>query len=164
MATRAILLPNSAEFPSTNFPQLTIINATDRRPVLGYDATTNEKAYWSFIAPAGLTGTITLVLHLLAASAVSGNIIMQSGIEAITPSDASPTPQSASSFDTVNASAATAVPGTLIMFSISITMTNADSIAAGDLVRLYIERNAASASDTAAGDIYLVAAEFKDAA
>lgn len=34
MATRAILTPYAAEFPSSNFPQLTLSN---RRPVLAFD-------------------------------------------------------------------------------------------------------------------------------
>ena len=59
MATRAIFLPESAHFPTTNFPASSVINA---RPVLLFDATTSETAYWTFVAPQGLTGTITLVI------------------------------------------------------------------------------------------------------
>ncbi len=42
--TRTVLTPFSAEFPSSNFPGLTTINA---RPVLAYDASTQETAYWT---------------------------------------------------------------------------------------------------------------------
>ena len=41
MATRFVGLPHSAEFPSSNFPQITQIN---QRPVLAFDAAGNRSA------------------------------------------------------------------------------------------------------------------------
>lgn len=163
MATRAVFLPYSAEFPATNFPQLLLSN---RRPVLAYDASTDETAYWTFIAPQGLTGTITLVLTIAMASATSGTVGFQAQLEAITDGDATDT-DATTSFDTVNNSASTTVPGTAgYIKQISITMTNADSMAAADLVRLSINRDAdgSAITDSATGDAYLLAAELRDAA
>lgn len=160
MATRFVGTPFSAEFPASNYPQLTLSN---RRPVLGFDAATDETAYWTSIAPQGLTGTITVVITYAMASATSGNIYWQAALEAITDGDATDT-DSTTSFDTAN-SGNGAVPGTAgYIDQISITMTNADSIAAADYFRLSVNRDADNASDTATGDAYLLAVELRDAA
>jgi len=46
---------------------------------------------------------------------------------------------------------------------VSITLTNADSVAAGDYVRIAINRDADNGSDTATGDAYLLAVEVREA-
>lgn len=164
MATRLLLTPNSAEFPSANFPELTISNTTDRRPVLGFDATTQETAYWTAIAPQGWTGTITAVLTFAMASATSNAVVMEVGVEAITDADAMDT-DSASSFDTYNTSASTTVPGTAgNIKQVSVTLTTNDSSAAADYLRIGVRRAPANAGDTATGDLLFLAAEIRDAA
>ncbi len=161
MATRFVGLPHAAEFPASNFPQITQIN---QRPALAFDAATDETAYWTDVAPQGLTGTITVYIHYAMASATSGNVIWQGAVEAISDGDATDL-DSATSFDTQNSSATTAVPGTSgYVDVVSITMTNADSLAAADLYRLAINRDANNGSDTASGDAYLLAVELRDAA
>jgi predicted RecA/RadA family phage recombinase len=50
------------------------------------------------------------------------------------------------------------------MEQVSVTLTNADSIAAGDLVRVSVTRAVANAADTATGDCYVLAVELRDAA
>jgi hypothetical protein len=100
------------------------------------------------------------------ASATSGTVGFQAQLEAITNADATDT-DAATSFDTVNNSASTTVPGTAgYIKQISITMTNADSIAAGDYVRLSVNRDAdgSAITDSATGDAYLLTAELRDAA
>lgn len=162
MATRFSFSPLSAEFPTSNFGALTLIN---RRPALAFDAATDETAYWTFVAPQGLTGTITVVVHYIMASATTGSVRFQSQLEAVTPGDATDL-DAGTSFDTANSAGGT-VPGTAgYEQSISITMTNADSIAAGDLVRLSLNRDAdgTSGTDDAAGDCYVLAVELRDAA
>jgi hypothetical protein len=163
MATRFVGLPESAHFPSSNFPQLTLSN---QRPVLAYDASTDETAYWTDIAPQGLTGTITLVITYAMASATSGAVGLQAQIEAISDGDALDT-DATTSFDTVNNSASTTVPGTAgHIDQISITMTNADSLAAADYYRISVNRDAdgSAITDSATGDLYLLAIELRDAA
>ncbi len=161
MATRVVFTPYSAEFPASNFPELTLVN---RRPVLAFDASTDETCYWTFIAPVGLTGAITVHAFCIMASATTGNVILQGALEAVTPADATDL-DSTTSFATINSSSATAVEPTAgYLFEVSITMTNTDSIAAGDYVRLSINRDADAGGDTATGDLYLLAAEFRDAA
>lgn len=163
MATRFVGSPLSAEFPSSNFPALLLSN---RRPVLAFDASTDETAYWSFIAPQGLTGTITLVITYAMASATSGTVGFQAQIEAITDGDSTDT-DATTSFDSVNNSASTTVPGTAgYIDQISITMTNADSMAAADYCRLSINRDAdgSAITDSATGDAYVLLVELRDAA
>lgn len=160
MATRAVFTPLSAEFPSSNFPQLTLSN---RRPVLAFDAGTDETAYWTGVAPQGLTGTLTLVITYAMAAATSGNIYWQAQVEAITDGDATDT-DATTSFDTAN-SGNGAVPGTAgYIDQISITLTNNDSLTAADYFRVSVNRDADNASDTATGDAYLLAVELRDGA
>ena len=159
--TRAILTPFSAEFPSSNFPGLSTVNA---RPVLGFDASTQETAYWTLIAPQGLTGALSCVITYMMASAVSGNTEFEVAVEAITDADATDL-DATTSFDTINSSGAIAVPGTAgYIDQVSVTLTNADSITAGDLVRISISRDADDGTnDTATGDLYLLMAELREA-
>ena len=163
MATRFVFTPFSAEFPSSNFPALDL---TNRRPVLYFDASTDETCYWTGIAPQGLTGTITVVITYLMASATSGAVGLQAQLEAITDGDATDL-DATTSFDSVNNSSSTTVPGTAgYIDQISITMTNADSLAAGDLFRLSINRDAdgSAITDSATGDLGILAVELRDAA
>lgn len=164
MATRASLMPYSAEPYSTAFAALGLSDTTRQRPVLLFDASTDENIQWTFIAPQGLTGTLTAVLTYIMASATTGNVIMAVSVEAVTDGDTLDL-DAADSFDTANTSAATAVPGTAgHIDQLSITLTNADSIAAGDYVRVRVTRDADNASDTATGDLLLLAVELRDAA
>jgi|SRR5581483_2240979 len=161
MATRFVGLPSSAELPASAYPQLTQIN---QRPAMAFDAASDENCSWTDVAPQGLSGTLTLLIYYAMASATSGNTVWQAQIEAITDGDATDL-DSATSFDTANSSSATAVPGTAGQLDvISITLTNADSIAAGDLYRISVNRDANNASDTATGDAYVLAVELRDSA
>ena len=159
MATRFVFTPNSAEYPSSNFPQLTFVN---RRPVLAFDASTNETAYWSGVVPDGWTGTITAKIFYIMASATTGDVDVDVAVEAISDADAVDL-DAGTSFDTANSTDNTTVPGTAgYMDVVSVTLTNNDSSAAGDLVRFSLTRDASS--DTAAGDMYVLAMEIQDGA
>lgn len=158
--TRAILTPTSAEFPSSNFPQLLTVQA---RPVLGYDASTDETAYWTLVAPQGLTGTMTAVLSLIGNAAGTNSTYWEVAVEAVTSADATDL-DAGTSFDTVN-TGNVAMPTTQgHMVQLSITLTNQDSIAAADYVRISVARDANNASDNFAADAYLLAVELRDAA
>lgn len=162
MSTRAVFTPTSAEFPTSGFASPSVIN---ERPVLAFDATTDENIYWTDIAPAGLSGAITVVVSYIMASATTGAVRFQAAIEAITDGDATDL-DATTSFDTDNSNGAT-VPGTAgHIDQLSITMTNADSLAAGDYYRVRLRRDAdgTSGTDDAAGDCYVVAVELRDAA
>jgi hypothetical protein len=155
--TRFVLTPFSAEFPATNFPNLDLIN---RRPVLSFDADTKETCYWTFVAPQGLTGTLHAKIQYIMASATTGDVDVNVAVEAITDADATDL-DSSTSFATVNAVDNTSVPGTAGYIDvIDVTLTNADSIAAGDYVRISLDRD--SADDTATGDMCVLSVEITD--
>lgn len=142
------LTPYAAVLPSSNFPQL---NHSNNRPVLGFDASTNESCTWTFYATAGLSGALTAKVYWIAASATSGDVIWTVEVEAITPGDSTDL-DATTSFASAN-SGTTTVPGTAGYLAVtSITLTNDDSIAANDYVRVRLTRNASSGSDTASGD------------
>lgn len=162
-STRYTFTPFGAEFPASNFPQLLLNN---RRPALAFDASTDETCYWTFVAPQGLTTPLTLVISYCMASATTGNVVFQAQLEAITTGDATDT-DATTSFDSVNNSGQSAVPATAgYLKQVSITLTNNDSIAGADYVRLSINRDADSttATDDAAGDVYVYCCELRDAA
>lgn len=161
MATRAVFTPYSAEFPTTNFPRLQLVN---RRPVLSFDASIQEACQWTGVAPQGFTGTITALVNYIMASATSGLVDFEVSLEAVTDGDATDL-DAVDSFDTVNSANAT-VPGTAgHIDQLSVTLTNADSIAAGDYFRLRVSRDADDATnDTATGDCHVLAVELRDGA
>jgi predicted RecA/RadA family phage recombinase len=159
MATRFYLTPESAIFPTSNFPDLKINSQVHTS--LGFDAATSETAYWKSGVPQGWTGTVTAVITYRAASATSGSVVFRVAIEAITSGDAVDT-DSSSSFDTSN-SVTDTVPGTAgYLKQVSVTLTNNDSAAAGDFIRIRLDRDASNGSDTATGDIEVLLVEIRD--
>lgn len=162
MATRAVFTPTSAEFPASGFAVPSVVND---RPVIAFDASTDENVYFTDIAPQGLTGTITALITYMMASATTGSVRFQAALEAVTDGDATDL-DAGTSFDTDNSAGAT-VPGTAgHIDQLSVTMTNADSIAAGDYYRLRVRRDAdgTSGTDDATGDCYVLAVELRDSA
>ena len=164
MATIAVFTPNSAEFPSANFPQITTIHSTGRRPVLAFDASTQETCMWTGVAPTTFTGTPTAVIQYVMASATTGSVDFEVSLEAVTDGDATDL-DTAESFDTVNSGSAT-VPGTAgHIDQKSISLANLDGMVAGDYYRLKVSRDADDAvNDTATGDLYLLGVELRDGA
>lgn len=122
-----------------------------------FDAANLEQLMWQFRMPDDYASAPVLSIQFKMASAVTGNVILLGRIAAITAGDA--TDADAKAFGTVNTSAATAVPATTAgkIGEVDLALTNADSVAAGDFVVLWFARDGASGSDTAAGDLELVA-------
>lgn len=98
------------------------------------------------------------------ASATSGNIDFEASVEAISEGDAHDL-DAGTYFSTVNTMTADAVPATQgYMGEFTISLTNADSIAAGDVVTIKLERDADDATnDTASGDCYVWNVELREA-
>ena len=160
MATRFVFTPESAHFPASNFPQLQIL-ATPRRPVLSFDQSTNETCYWTGIVPQGWTGTITAYIYYIAA-VNSGDVDIDVAVESVTDADTVDL-DAGTSFDTVNSTDETTVPGTAgYLDVITVTLTNNDSSAAGDYIRFSLARDATN--DSAAGDMHVLAMEVRDGA
>jgi hypothetical protein len=167
MATGTIILPiGAADLPdgsaSNAAPDIRKVKSSASAPSpyfkhALFDASTKEQLYWSFRMPADYASGPVLKVQFKMASAVTGNVIVEGRLAAITPGDA--TDADAKAFAAANTSSATAVPATTAgkVGEISLTLTNADSLAAGDFVVAYLARDAANGSDTAAGDMEVVA-------
>ena len=157
--TRFALTPESAHFPATAFPALSSVNV---RPVLAYDAATQETCYWTVVAPQGLAGALSAIIHLFGNAASTNPTYWEVAVEAITPGDAMDL-DSATSFDTVNTGnvAMDATQGEQV--ALTIALTNADSMAAGDYVRISLARDADNGSDTFAADAYVTLVEIREA-
>lgn len=156
MAAILALPINGASLDSSTPAGLAFANSI---PYLAFDDAADEHAYFSFIMPSDFDNTAspTLKLRYSAASATSGNVVFAAEVMAVSENEA----QGSESYDTAN-SATDAVPGTagLVGYA-SITLTNRDSLAADDLARIRISRDANNGSDTATGDIYLHAASLE---
>jgi hypothetical protein len=158
--TRFALTPESAHFPTSNFPALSAVNA---RPVLAFDTTTSETCYWTLVAPQGLAGALSAIVHVFGNAAGTAGVVFSVAVEAITPADAVDL-DSATSFDTANDTGTIAMPTTQgHQTSGSVTLTNADSIAAGDYVRISLARNVSAGGDTFAADAYVTMVEIREA-
>jgi len=161
--TVAIFLPTDGQFKSTTFPAPGVSSdASGARALLAFDATADEAVYFDWVAPVGITTPLTAKITYAMASATSGNTVWDVAVEAISDGDSVDT-DSSESLDSVNASSATAAPGTAgYIDQISITLTNNDSVAAADMVRFRLRRTGSSGSDTATGDANFFRLEIQD--
>lgn len=101
------------------------------------------------------TGTLKATLQLMFASATSGGCVFDVSVEAVTPGDSTDL-DAGRSFDSVNSSGDIAAPGTAgYLTSVDVTLTNKDSVAAGDHVVFHIRRDTDNANDDASGDVYV---------
>lgn len=170
MATGSVVLPiGGAILPdgsaSNAAPALQRVKSSASAPSpyflqLAFDASTEEQACWSLRMPADYASAPILKVQYKMASATSGNVIIEGRLAAVTDGDSQDV--DAKAFGTANTSSATAVPGTAgHLDEISLTLTNADSVAAGDFVVVYLNRDAANGSDTATGDMEIIAASLQ---
>ncbi len=156
-ATGTIILPVQAvKLPSTS---PVAIDAGETNWRLLFDDTTDESGQWQFRIPQNYSSGLTIKIQYSMASATTGAVYFEASVMAVTDGDAADI--NTESYDTANSGNAT-VPGTAgYLDEISITLTNADSVAAGDYVKIKINRDANNASDTAAGDAEVVATSLE---
>ena len=142
-----VLLPMPPQgYDATNPAGLEYTNAV---PHLLFDDTTSEIVYWVFRLPSDFSSAPVLKVQYTAASATTGTFGVSVSIMAVTDGDAADV--DSESYDTANSPTAVTVPGTAgHLDEISVTLTNADSMDANDLVFFKLARNIA---DTATGDI-----------
>lgn len=146
MAT-ATLLAASVALDDTNPPGVGLANGL---PHLLFDDSTDEICYLEFALPENYASAPVLKGIFSMASATSGNVIIAAEVWAMTPGDSADI--DTESYDTANTDTE-AVPSTAgYPDEFSITLSNADSMAAGDIVRIRLSRDANNASDTASGD------------
>lgn len=135
------------------------------RPVLAFDDTDEEAALTPPVEmPSQYTGSgLTAVVHFFMASDNTNDVALDVFVEAITPNTDTLDLEAASGWGSAN-SGTKSLSGTTAgdLLTLEITLTNADSVAAGDLVRFGVRRDCDSADDDASGDLYLVAIEIED--
>lgn len=105
-------------------------------------------------------GTLKAKLHFFTASASSGGIGWEVYVEAKTPDTDTLDLETADSWDSANAATHTLGGTAGDARTETITLTNKDSVAAGDLFRLCVRRDSDLAGDTASGDVFLAAVEL----
>jgi hypothetical protein len=115
----------------------------------------------AFIAPQTMVTPLTAVITYRMATAATNAVEMRCTVEAITDGDALDT-DAASSFAADNDSGDITVPATQgHIDQFSITLTNNDSVAIGDLCRLRFTRISPAGAE-AAGDMDILCIELRD--
>lgn len=157
--TLLIFTPLGNEPPASNGATLDTRNG---HPVLDFDDTTNESAVFSAVMPQHYAaGGVTGYVHHSMSSATSGDVDWDISFERIGDQQLD---VDADSFAAVQSVDNTTVPGTSGNVDVvSIAFTDGaqmDSVAAGELFRIKITRDAAS--DTATGDAELHALELRE--
>lgn len=157
-ATLIYWLAAAAEPPAANYATFNTLNA---RTVLEFDQTTQEGAMFVGVMPRSYSsGGITVTLHWTCA-VTSGTGGWDVAIERV--SDGA-TDLDADSFAAAKQVTAATVPGAAgVAAATSVAFTNGaemDSVGGGDLFRLRVRRDVAT--DTAAGDLRLLAVEVRE--
>jgi hypothetical protein len=170
VATGTIVLPiGAATFPdgsaSNAAPAVQRVKSSAAAPTpyflqLAFDASTQEQCMWSFRMPADYaSGPVLKVLYKMATATANG-VVVEGRVAAVSDPDA--TDVDAKAHAAANTSATSTVPGTAgHMNEISLTLTNADSLAAGDFVVVFLARAVAAAGDTATGDMEVIAVSLE---
>jgi hypothetical protein len=134
------------------------------RPALAFDDTDEEAATSASFAMPGqyAGGTLMATLFLYAASDATNGCVFDVCVEAVTPDADTLDLEAADGFDAVNSSGDIDLSATTAgdLVDAQVTLTNKDSIAAGDLVRIGVRRDTDHANDDASGDIYLAGVEI----
>jgi len=146
MAISLVFTPLGNEPPTSAFATLDTRNA---HPVLDFDGVTDEEAVWTAVLPAGYAGGgLTVQTWWAFTTATSGNLRVQAAIERV---DVSSLDLDADSFAAFQSAGGTA-PGTSgQVIAVTVTFTSGaqmDSLAAGEVFRLKIRRDADGTSGT----------------
>ncbi len=145
------LTSNSATFDTRN-----------SHPVLDFDDTTNESAVFRAVMPQHYdAGGVTVYLHYAMTTAESGDIDWDVAFERIGDQQQDIDSDSFAAVNSVDNTTVPATSGNVDIVSVAFTDgVDMDSVAAGELFRLKVTRDAVS--DTASGDAELVAVEIRE--
>lgn len=150
----------TAQFLSTNFPQM-VKNGTNF-PVFGlaYDDTTDEAAFWRFVALSYGSGNLTLDLYWYAASATTNSVLWEVQLAAITPETDTQDAETKSLASVITQSDTHLGTTAKRIHKCTVTINQLDSITAGDECWLRIARdaNGTNGTDNLAGDVILIGA------
>lgn len=163
MATGTILLPLLAGVPDPTNPPAVNFTAANR-PYLAFDSGTDELVLWTFRMPQDFASGLTAKIIWSGAASTTATDTARWAVEvmALTPETDSVAADS-DSFDTSN-EADDDILGTTAKRpqEVSITLSNDDSVAAGDYVAVRLSRNADHANDDLGEDAWVwgVALEY----
>ena len=155
MATATIILPvQSAKIGGAYITAGAGIDGGSGAWKLLFDASATESALWQFRMPTNYASDLTVKLQYAMARATAEEVDWEVEIMAVADGEDIDT----TSFDTLNEVAGgTTVPGTAgFVDSVSFALANADSVAAGELVLVRINRDHDDADDDATGDAELL--------
>lgn len=148
MAVRYTFNADNVRFPSASFPQYKVNDS--RRPVLGFDDTNTETAYFEAVAGSGWSGSIGASILGWSACSQSGSIVWQLSVEAVSPGEALDM-RSACSF-AAGASVLVGIStGSGVLLSASLAPDD-DGAVAGDKLRFALTRLQVSGSGNLQGD------------
>jgi hypothetical protein len=155
MATQTIILPLEGGIVDDTSPAGVSIGALFKRL---FDDSSEEKHRWQFGVPQNFVGSLHLILTWAMASAISGNVVLTGRVKAVT---AGTEDVDSAAFASDN-DATEAVPGTGgYTKQTDITLSNDDSLAADDLAVIEVARKGNDGSDTASGDLELLAVKLE---
>ena len=161
--TLSKLFPTDNEPPASNYATLDLRNA---HPVLDFDGSTDEEAVFTGILSRNYAGGgLTVNTYWGFTSATSGSLRVQADIERM---DVSSLDTDADSFSGTFRSAGGTAPGTSgQIIQVAVTFTSGaqmDSLAAGEMFRLKIRRDAdgTSGTDDITTDAELFGIEIKE--
>lgn len=155
MATHTILLPIEGGRSDDTVPAgVDLTNLVKRL----FDDSQEEKHSWQFCIPSNYSSGPVLVITFSMVSDNSGNVVLTGRVKAVTPNTED---IDAATYDADN-DVTTSIPGTLgYTKRVNITLTNNDSLAADDFVQVEFARKGNSGSDTATGDLELLAVKLE---
>jgi hypothetical protein len=122
-----------------------------------FDDTTDEHIVVHFTCPANYVGTPVLRVKYKCTSATTGTAAFEARVMAYTQGDAADA--DADAYAAVNAGTGTVPETAGYEVAIDITLTNADSLAAGDELNIALNRDVSV--DSVTGDIEVRACEFR---
>lgn len=147
--------PEQAQLPSSGSAQLSYNDGTNF-PVYGlaFDAATQEECFFKFIANDYGSGNVTVTLWWHADTATTNAVRWGAAIGAVSPADTVSRRTDAIGGTAVESNTTTSGTANDAVTT-ALTLTSLDSLAADDLVVLWVYREAADAGDTMAGDAIL---------
>lgn len=156
MATvRLYLAPEEASFLASSFPQFVKNNGTNF-PVTGlaFDASTAENAFWKFDPIGYGSGNITcdVIWYADTSTTSTHGVTWQVAIAAITPGTDTQNVETKAFATAQQASTDLGSADAQKLMKTTVTISNLDSVAAGDEVWLRLTRLVSDANDDLTGD------------
>jgi hypothetical protein len=157
--TLAVFHPYDNEPPSSNYATFNVRNS---HPILEFDDTTSWAAIFTGLLPRNYAGGgITVYVHSMAASAVTGTHGWTVEIERMDDGSTDFDSDSFASAQTISTATVPGTSGVAMVQNVAIASgANMDSLAAGEMFRLRLKRDVSS--DNAVGNAQVLAVEIKE--